>query len=202
MTNSDQTAVPTEAAAQEELDLLKERATLMNIQFHPSIGLVKLRDKVEAKIKATPSVDPAPVVTSVAETAPPVVEKSPEQLEREKMMRMRKEQSTLIRVIVDCRNPEKKEWPGEIFTAGSTMVGSHKKYVPFNNPEGWHVPKIILTMMQERKCQLHYDARDDRGRKIKKSRLIPEFAIEILPPLTQAELDDLAKKQAMANNLD
>ncbi|OZB40377.1 MAG: hypothetical protein B7X50_08585 [Alishewanella sp. 34-51-39] len=33
-----------------ELDVLKARATQLGIQFHPSIGLEKLRDKVNAKL--------------------------------------------------------------------------------------------------------------------------------------------------------
>ena len=31
---------------------------------------------------------------------------------------------------------------------------------------------------------------------------IPEFNIEILPPLTQSQLDELAKEQAAGNRID
>ena len=40
-----------EDAPKDELTLLKERATLMGIQYHPSIGVDKLREKVTSALK-------------------------------------------------------------------------------------------------------------------------------------------------------
>jgi hypothetical protein len=56
--------------------------------------------------------------------------------------------------------------------------------------------------MLERKCQVFFSVKGPRGTKIKKGKLIKELAIEKLDPLTPKELDDLARQQAMANNLD
>jgi hypothetical protein len=93
-------------------------------------------------------------------------------------------------------NPMKKEWPGEMFSAGSAKLGTFKKYVPFDgNP--YHIPQIIYDMIQERKCSTFYTERDERGREKRVSRLIKEFAIEDLAPLTSQELEDLAKVQAL-----
>lgn len=185
------------AEAPSELDSLKARATLLGIQFHPSIGLEKLREKVNAKLNDEPEPEEeeapaAPVQAKQAETG--VADETPGQ----KRVRLRREALKLIRVRITCMNPFKKEWEGEILTAGNNGVGTVKRYVPFNNEEGWHVENIILEQLRERKCQIFVTEKDSRGNKIRKGKLIREFAIEILDPLTPAELKELAQRQAMA----
>jgi hypothetical protein len=99
-------------------------------------------------------------------------------------------------------NPAKKEWDGEIFTAGNSLVGSMTKYVPFNADDGWHVPRIIYQQLVQRQCQVFTTVRDSRGNTSRKGKLIKEFAIEVLPMLTAEELKDLAQRQAMAKSID
>lgn len=195
---TDQNAAPT-VPAPSELDLLKERAKQLGITHHPSIGLEKLREKVNAHLADKPP----ETATAYADTA--TMNQAPvakEETELEKASRLRREASKLIRVIVTCRNPNKSEWEGEIFTTGNSYVGSIKKYVPFNNENGWHVPVMIYNMMKERKCQIFVNGKNGRGEAIKIPKEIPEFAIEVLDPLTPAELDELARQQAMSHSID
>jgi hypothetical protein len=99
---------------------------------------------------------------------------------------------------VTCMNPNKREWEGEIFTTGNMVVGTFKKYVPFETV--WHVPQIILTMMRQRKCQVFHTVTDKRtGTKSRRGKMVNEFAVEVLPELSDTELQDLAQRQAMAN---
>ena len=49
---------------------------------------------------------------------------------------------------------------------------------------------------------MFYTATDARGNKVRKGKLIKEFAIEVLPPLTKEELEELARRQAMAKAID
>lgn len=172
---------------QDELATLKARADLMGVSYHPSIGVEKLREKLRAKLEGTP--DPT------AEQ-PPVVDAGAAESERAKRIRLVREANELVRVRITCMNPAKKEWQGEIFTAGNRAVGTIKKYVPFNADEGWHVPRMILQQIQDRQCQVFVTAKDDRGNKVRKGKLIKEFAVEILPPLTKEELAELAARQA------
>lgn len=180
-----------------ELDVLKARATQLGIQFHPSIGLEKLRDKVNAKLndEAEPEEGDEPAAPAdEPKTALAPEDENPGQ----KRVRLRREALKLVRIRVTCMNPFKKEWEGEIITAGNNAVGTVKRYVPFNNEEGWHVENIILQQLKQRQCQIFETKKDSRGNKVRKGKLIREFAIEILPPLTEAELKDLAQRQAMA----
>lgn len=173
----------------QELDLLKQRAEKMGIQFHPSIGLDKLKEKIQNKLDGVQSADEVVPEETEGETL------------QQRRMRLTREASKLIRIQVTCMNPGKKEWPGEIFTCGNKYVGTHRKFVPFDNEEGWHVPQIILNMIQARKCQIFKTVKGPNGEKMKKSVLIKEFNVVILPPLTQEELDELAAAQKAGHNL-
>jgi hypothetical protein len=190
---TDQTAETT-VPAQDELTVLKQRAASLGIKHHPTIGLVKLREKVNAAMSDAPVVEEE---LALKTESTPLVE-----TKIQMHTRLRREATALVRVVVNCMNPQKKEWEGEIFTVGNSAVGSIKKYVPFNNDEGWHVPRMILSMMEERKCQIFVNSTNHKGQKIKTAKLINEFAIQELAPLTGAELKDLATKQALNHSID
>ena len=184
-----------EVTVQDELTTLKDRATLMGLKFHPSISLDKLREKVNA---ATDESDEPDVEVVSAKVVAPVIEETMNQ----KRNRLKKEALALVRIRLTCMNPAKAEWEGEIFTIGNALIGSVKKFVPFNADDGWHVPTIILQQLQERQCQVFVSAKDARGNNVRRGKLIKEFAIEILPPLTKTELDELARRQAMSKAID
>lgn len=113
--------------------------------------------------------------------------------------RLRNEAAKLVRVRVTCMNPLKKDWEGEIFCVGNGQIGSFKKFVPFNLDEGYHIPHIIYTEMKARMYQAFVTEKHSSGRKVKVGKLIREFGIEVLEPLTEVELKELAQRQAMAN---
>ena len=174
----------------DELTTLKEKADLMGLKYHPSISADKLREKVNAALADTPAEvvnEPEPeAVTEVAENA------------TEYRLRKRREANELVRVRVSCMNPAKKEIMGELFTAGNSVVGSFTKFVPFNVEDGWHIPRVIYNQMVERMCQVFYTVNTPDGDKVRKGKLIREFAIEVMPELSADELHDLAQRQAMA----
>ena len=171
----------------DELTALKARADLLGITYHPSISVAKLRDKV-ANALAEPEEVEAPVVAEESVNA--------------RRLRKQQEASELIRIRLVCMNPNKKEWDGEVITAGNSTVGTFKKYTPFNADEGWHVPRIIYNQLAERECQVFVSKKDARGNTTRSGKIIKEFAIEILPQLTASELNELARRQAMAKSVD
>lgn len=183
--NEDTLVVP------DELTTLKARADTLGVTYHPAIGVDKLREKVAAAIAGTPE----PKNTEVVE----VPEVAAETIEQRRM-RKRKEANALVRVNVSCMNPAKKEWDGELITAGNTLVGTFSKFVPFNTEDGWHIPHIIYEQMRDRQCQIFVTVKDARGNSSRKGKLIKEFAIEVLPTLTADELSELARRQAASNS--
>lgn len=172
-----------------ELTSLKARADMMGISYHPSIGLEKLREKVNNHL--------ADVKEEVKQDTVEAKETQAQRAERK-----RKEAGELVRIRVTCMNPAKKEWEGEIITAGNSTVGTFRKYIPFNSDEGWHVPRIIYNQLVSRQCQVFTTVNDNRGNKVRRGKLIREFAIEVMSPLTAEELQELAQRQAMSNAID
>lgn len=151
------------------------------------------------------SAEPAPVasgaVTAIENTDDDSIKFAPAETDNQKRKRIRMEANRLVRIRVACMNPAKKEWQGEIFTTGNAAVGTLKKFVPFNVEEGWHVPKMILDMIQARQCQVFVTKKAKNGIKVREGKLIKEFNVEILPDLTEDELHDLAQRQAMAGGV-
>lgn len=178
---------------QDELTVLKQRADMMGISYHPSIGLDKLKEKLANALSEEP--------VEAVEDEPEVSDTKTETV-GQRNSRLKKEASKLVRIRVTCMNPNKKEWEGEIFTVSNAVVGTFKKMVAFNTEDGYHVPHIIYEQLKERKCQIFQTVKDSRGNKMRKGKLINEFSIEVLPPLTEKELKELARKQAMAQSVD
>lgn len=108
----------------------------------------------------------------------------------------------LVRVVLTCMNPAKREWDGEIFTVGNSLVGSITKFVPFNNEEGWHIPRIMYNLLRDRECQIFVTVTDPNKNKIRKGKMIKEFSIDVLEPLNAEELQELKERQALARSVD
>lgn len=202
------------AMAADELTSLKKRADLMGITYHPKIGVDTLRAKINEAVAAegapketsipAPSVllvKPEPAV-ELAVGAPNQPAAATEETPGQKRQRMKREQLKLVRIRITCMNPAKKEWEGEMISAGNSLIGTVTKFIPFGADDGWHVPNIIYKVLKDRMCQIFVTVTDDRKQKVRKGKLIREFAIEVMDPLTPAELKELADRQAATRAID
>lgn len=179
---------------QDALSTLKARADKLGINYHPTIGLEKLREKVSAVM--------TDALIGTADTSKDLVALSGVETEAQRRKRLKSSATELVRVRITCMNPGKKEWDGEIITVGNRLVGSITKYIPFNADDGWHVPRIMLEQLQARQCQVFTTLKTKNGVSVRQGKLIKEFAIEIMTPLTMKELHDLAQRQAMSKSID
>jgi len=192
-----------------ELEAIKARADLLGVKYHPKSGA----DKIAAKIRMhMENLEEANAEAEVEEEAPVKISKmktksgkpaskrmTPAEFKKYEFEVRKKEAGKLVRIRVTCMNPNKKGWEGEIISCGSAKLGTFKKYVPFNADAGWHVPQIILQEMQERKYTTFVNAKGPRGETVRRGKLVPEFSIEVLPPLTKEERLELMRQQALAN---
>ena len=130
-----------------ELDVLKQRATLMNIKFSNNISVEKLREKIEAaQVKDEPEVKEAAVN--------PLGEKQEAGVKKMTLgQKIRAEQTRLIRVRIQNLDPKKKDLPGEIITVANEYMGTVRKFVPFGEvtDNGYHIPYCIYEFLKERK---------------------------------------------------
>jgi hypothetical protein len=167
-----------------ELELLKDRAKTLGIKHHPNIGVDKLRDKVNAAMQPSKEEELTEGKLDV------VPQKSPNQIR----MDQHKEMNKLVRIEISCNNPNKRAWPGEIFTVANDTIGTFKKFVPFNKP--WHVPVFIYNMIKERECQIFEPVPNGQGNVTTRGKNIKEFNIRELGPITSQEFETIKQRQA------
>lgn len=205
-----------------ELELLKERAALMGITHSNNIGVDALRKKIEAKMEgqvdttdeagnevAEPAPAPAPAVAPVAQVNPlagnvveePAVEAPVAVLTL--AQHLKNEALKLVRIRISSMDPKKQDLKGEFFTVANEYIGNIKKYVPFGEQtdNGYHVPQCIYEFLKNREF-LHIQTRTVNGQIETKTRWVKEFAIEVLPDLTRAEIAALAADQRATGRLD
>lgn len=102
------------------------------------------------------------------------------------------------RIVVVPNDTALASHPGMIFTVGSSKVNKGrvvKKYVPFNNDEGWHVPQIIIDQINAAEVQKFRQTTNAKGEKIMVPYFAKKFNVQILPPLTKTEMAALAASQ-------
>ena len=109
----------------------------------------------------------------------------------------------LIRVIVRPNDPLKLESRGEIFSFGNSTANGGKvvkKFVPFNNEEGWHVPNIIFENIKAAECQI-FKKVTRNGQETMEAQKIKAYNVEVLSDLTQEEIDRIAIRQKSTSSV-
>lgn len=177
-----------------ELEVLKKRADQMGLTYHPSIGVDALREKVSAHLNGQNAQTVNVTVQTDFKPSAEALKFATDQNNNA----IRREAMRLVRIQINCMNPNKKEWEGEMFMVQNDILTA-KRYVPFNTP--WHVEKCILDMIQDRECQIFRNFKQSNGATTQKSVFIKEFSVTVLPPLTEQELEDLRQAQAMRGDL-
>lgn len=200
-----------ETQTKSELDVLKDRARMLGISFSNNIKLETLRQKVSDAQDGITSDDTAEdadedqaaeqsEVNPLADTDAAPKNETPGQ----RRLRLIQESMKLVRIRVTCMDPKKKDMHGEFFTTGNGTIGTVRKFVPFGEAtdNGYHVPKIIYDLMKEREFLHIRTVRNKKtGTMDVKTKMVKEFAIEVLPQLTEEELADLARTQAASGSL-
>ena len=154
-------------------------------------------DKISTQEKVTIKVTQEPVFTKPTEAALAAKEKH-ETLTREQKA------LALSRVIVTPNDPGMANYPGLIFTCGSSKVNKGrmiKKFVPFNNEAGWHVPRIILDTIEQGEYQHFKQVTQTDGTKKMVSQTSRKFNVRYLDPLTKDEMIKLAASQQASKGI-
>jgi hypothetical protein len=214
-----------------ELDHLKRRATQLGLTFSNNIGLETLRNRVNARLGVGDTEDLSELdeadeadeadETEIDEMDADEDEEAPVSVapagarkvramtaqEREIELRgqQRAEQLRLVRVRIANMNPAKRDLQGEIFTVANRYLGIVKKFIPYGEAtdEGYHIPYVLYEELRNRKFLQIKTRKDPKkvGHIIVDQRWVPEFNLEVLPPLTPAELAQLARQQAAARGM-
>lgn len=187
MSQFDETTDQGEIPEQDERAALEARAKVLNISYHTNISTEKLRERVNAAISGTREQD----------SERPAKDES----DATRRSRLKKKASRLIRVRIHCNDPAKKDWPGEYITVGNNAVGTYRKYVPYNQDEPFHLPEIIVNALREKRVQVFATKKSKNGIPVRESKSIAAYAIEVVQPLSEEELTQLANSQMARNAL-
>lgn len=190
----------------DELGMLKQRARMMGITFSNNISVETLKAKIQEKMDGKS--DDAPKIDELGDDNPPTLQDpeapvpAPKETLRQKVKR---EGMKLVRCRIMNLDPKKKDLPGEIFTVANEYIGTVRKFIPFGEvtENGYHVPQCIFDMMKGRKflnIRTYKDRRNNNQIRVEQN-WAPEFALEVLPPLTKEEIAKLAAAQAAAGGL-
>lgn len=213
MSNDDIFDQPADLPVPDEMTILRDRAKQLGIKVGPNIGIDTLRKKIEDHLDGNGSDDEPEEDEDISESEhdedeeevdKPVAKKSPPKNETiaEKVRRLRKEHLKLVRVRITCMNPAKKEMTGEIITIANKYLGKVSKFIPFGLEEPYHIPHVLYEELKSRKFTNVKSVRRN-GVDVtqpESMRDVPEFAIEVLPPLTEKELNNLRIQQAQSGS--
>jgi hypothetical protein len=201
-----------------EMDLLKQRATLMGIAFSNNIGEETLRQRIadkQAELDAAASGEqnnqeeeeeqPGQKEVNALESATASTQEATNERPLTLREKIRLEQLRLVRVRITCLDPKKKDLPGEILTVANEYLGTVRKFIPFGEvtDDGYHIPYCLYKMLDARKFLNIRTFKDRRTGTVRvESGYVKEFALEILDPLTPAELAKLANAQKAAGSVE
>lgn len=187
-----------------QLQLLKQQADLLGIEYPKNANIAKMIELIDAYKQsvndATKTTD-GRVVENITAKSKPVILYNGKTLSE-----LQDEAFKLIRIRLTVNNPAKLSRDGQFIVAGNAKIGFKKRYIPFK-PEayedGWHVEAIILERLKQMKHQRFPKSTTKNGAfdDYSKPTLVPDFNIEILPPLTQQELQELAAAQERKGSL-
>lgn len=204
MNQDDQALNPNaDGQAVDELTLLKERAKVMGIPFSNNISLETLRKRVNDKMEGKEEAPEVNALTGDPEIAQALATKPLNPKANAVALRklMHAKQMRLVRVRITNMDPKKKDLPGEIWTVANEYLGTVRKFVPYGEQtdDGFHTPYCLYRLLDSKRFLHIRDVKDRTTGVVRQDKVwAKEFSLDVLPALSQGELDRLAAAQAAA----
>ena len=204
MNQDDQALSPNaDEQAVDELTLLKERAKVMGIPFSNNISLETLRKRVADKMEGKDEAPEVNALTGDPEIAQALATKPLDPKANAVALRklMHAKQMRQVRVRITNMDPKKKDLPGEIWTVANEYLGTVRKFVPYGEQtdDGFHIPYCLYRLLDSKRFLHIRDVKDRTTGIVRQDKVwAKEFSLDVLPTLTQGELDRLAAAQAAA----
>lgn len=178
----------------DEKEVLMQRADKLGIKYSNNIGLETLRERIDAKLEEREA-----VIEEEEEESNKKETQTAKQVKETAVQKARKEALKLVRVNITSMENTKNNLSGEIFTV-SNGIASVKRYVPFGID--WHIEQMLLNTLKEKEFQRFGTEKTPSGQTVRRAKSVPAYAIQILPPLTKEELEDLRKSQLARQSIE
>jgi hypothetical protein len=177
-----------------ELSMLQARAKIMGINTEDK-DVAEIRAAIKAKLDGEAEPEQKVVI--------PMVQAKKHSAAQSIRHRLKEEHMKLVRLRITNMDPKDKDLPGGIFTVANEFLGTVSKYVPFGEAteNGYHVPYCIYKFMKGQKF-LQIRTTKKGGKEHVEMNEVRKFALEVLDPLTPAEIRKLATAQLAAGSID
>lgn len=180
------------------LDELKAKATEYGIPFKGNISKAKLLELITRYESGDTNLDGVIDELDTPETETQT--QSSTQSKVDKIKALEDEALKLIRVIITPNDVTKREFQSELFQTGNSVLGTISRAVPFGVE--WHVEHILLQSIQERQMHIMIKRKNPKGDEYYESKLVPAYTVQVLPPLTKEELEELARNQVARSSVE
>lgn len=169
-----------------DLESLRATAKELGVPYHPAQKAETIQFNID-KFRAE----------NQAAAEAPVKTETPAQAEE----RMRKEALALVPVTVTSMDPADATVTAAVISVGNRKLGQVTKAIPFGYK--WYMPKILLADMEERMyCRTSMiPVPGIPGNERVNTQWLKKYAIQYHPMPTPEELAELAKAQALGNEL-
>lgn len=214
------------------IEPLRKLAKSLNVGFSGNTGLETLREKILGVLKNFTESNPAhrrqfdepdlsgsgadeddeievytPRPKPKTPTTENLLQMNPEEIEDKNLRRqvIRAQALRLVRVRIQNLDPNDSALSGAIISLQNKYTGKVAKYVPFGeeSENGYHIPWMMYEHLKQWKFPLRKEVKGGRfGVKTYKTVMVPKFNVELLPPLTMEELQELAKHQRASQSID
>lgn len=178
-----------------DLEAIRAKAKELGVPVHPAQKAETIQANIDRFL-----VEAASGVTLPAVAAEPLASVPAVETEAEELARLQAEALALIPVTVTSMDPADAGLTAAIISVGNAKLGQITKAIPFGYK--WYMPKILLEDMEERTFMRHAMVPvPGSGMERLETAHIKKYAIQRHPMPTQEELEQLAKAQAMGNEL-
>ena len=184
-----------------ELELLRERAGFMSLPWSEDTTVEELKAAINAKLDGDDSKAPAKSEPDLEVTEAPAPKK------KNAAMTLRKalvqENMRLVRLRITNLDPKDKDLFGQIYTVDNEYLGTVSRFIPFGEAtdNGTHIEYCLYKLLRSQKfLQIKTVGKGINARQ--ETSWVRKFALEILPPLTDKELDVLKASQLASGAVD
>lgn len=177
-----------------QLHRLKRRADTLGITYPKNIGIERLSNLINDKLAENETPEETAAILNTKSASSSGVGLTEEKAQEVRHKNLARKMNKLVRVQIQCLNPEKRRWYGEWKTFGNKFVPSIRKFVAFG--VAYHLPQGILNLLKD-SVYRHTEVKMVNGIPTSKNVWKKEYIIHELDKLTPKELQDLARDQRL-----
>jgi len=160
-----------------EIELLKTQADILGLDYKGNVSAKALRKQI-MDLLLSESDD------------------NDKSISNKDRVTLEKESGKLIRAVVMPVAAHMRDYQGQLFSVGNSVINTISKYILFNSE--FHIPNIILEHIEAQEMQ-YFTTKRVNGRDVRESKMAKAFNVTRLPTLTKEELIELGRSQENRN---